>query len=382
MDSITKYLTVGFFSLLLFFVLVLGTATVPRLFQSEWADELNWNGLAKGKLTSKLEARLQEQMVFKEGIRSLWGTLNYWLFKTGQSGVVVGQEGWLYSQEEFGMYKPNLSAFNDNLERIFKYRDILSSLDISLYVVLIPSKVRVVPEKLGYHQLSTDMLATYEVVKQALIDKSVFAVDVRDVFQNLETGRAPYFKTDTHWTQEGAYASALALRNSILETCRTLPWSRAKFELSHGPQMALNGDLAKFIPLGYFKDIVPLEKERMSVPIVSKSEASTEKGAMSLFDDQGNEVVLVGTSYSAIEDWGFAAFLTHVLGTDVLNMAEAGQGPFLPAQKLIASILDGQIAVPKAVIWEIPERYMVMEQESDDLDLVAPKQLAGEISCF
>ena len=67
--------------------------------------------------------------------------------------------------------------------------------------------------------------------------------------------------------------------------------------------------------------------------------------------------VLVGISYSANPDWGFADALMLALGRDVVSVAEQGRGPLAPMQDYLASG-DFAAAPPAVVIWEIPVRYL------------------------
>ncbi|MEN8821030.1 MAG: hypothetical protein ABF271_07985, partial [Abyssibacter sp.] len=72
------------------------------------------------------------------------------------------------------------------------------------------------------------------------------------------------------------------------------------------------------------------------------------------------------TSYSADPLWHFTGALQQALGRDVVNFAEAGQGPFKPMARLLAGD-DLQAAHPRLVIWEVPERYLVQPDAETEL---------------
>jgi alginate O-acetyltransferase complex protein AlgJ len=82
---------------------------------------------------------------------------------------------------------------------------------------------------------------------------------------------------------------------------------------------------------------------------------------LGLFDEVTIPVTLVGTSYSAGRPWNFDGALKEVLGADVLNVAAEGQGPLVPMQRYLDSPRFAD-APPALVIWEIPERYVVLPQ--------------------
>jgi alginate O-acetyltransferase complex protein AlgJ len=91
-----------------------------------------------------------------------------------------------------------------------------------------------------------------------------------------------------------------------------------------------------------------------------KSAAAHTKEA--LFGDEKIPVALVGTSYSANPLWNFAGFLEEALQTDVINAAEEGQGPFETMKTYLASAAFRDNP-PELVVWEIPERYLVVDAE-------------------
>ena len=68
-------------------------------------------------------------------------------------------------------------------------------------------------------------------------------------------------------------------------------------------------------------------------------------------------VAVVGTSYAADPRWSLAERLEAALGVEVLDAAQAGVGPTRP----MAAFLSGpayRSSRPRAVVWEIPERYL------------------------
>ena len=77
------------------------------------------------------------------------------------------------------------------------------------------------------------------------------------------------------------------------------------------------------------------------------------------------EIVLVGTSYSANALWSFEPQLKAALGKDVLNLAEQGHGPFVPMADVIRQLDAGNLH-PRAIIWEIPVRYLDDDTHSQD----------------
>ena len=75
-------------------------------------------------------------------------------------------------------------------------------------------------------------------------------------------------------------------------------------------------------------------------------------------------MALVGTSYSAGEAWDFAGALREALGADVLQAAQEGEGPFEPMSDYLEDDAFLQTP-PRLVVWEIPERYLPVEDTLD-----------------
>jgi alginate O-acetyltransferase complex protein AlgJ len=71
------------------------------------------------------------------------------------------------------------------------------------------------------------------------------------------------------------------------------------------------------------------------------------------------DIVLIGTSYSANTRWNFPGYLKEALGEDIASYAREGAGPFRPMLAYLASE-DFRREPPRLVIWEIPERALVV----------------------
>jgi alginate O-acetyltransferase complex protein AlgJ len=113
------------------------------------------------------------------------------------------------------------------------------------------------------------------------------------------------------------------------------------------------GDLLNYIPLGSLQ-------ERIGPTCDSIYERqTTQQGESSggLFGSSTIPVTLVGTSYSANSLWNFEGALKASLGSDVLNVANQGEGPVVPMREYLAGA-DFRDTPPELVIWEIPERFI------------------------
>ena len=109
-----------------------------------------------------------------------------------------------------------------------------------------------------------------------------------------------------------------------------------------------------------------------NIPLYKAAAVQAPDSSVDLFGQSEASVVLVGTSYSANEKWGFEAALKSSLGEDIVNVAEQGEGPFKPMASYIGSASFRQ-APPKLVIWEIPVRFMLSFNPEEPSDGTEPK---------
>ena len=97
--------------------------------------------------------------------------------------------------------------------------------------------------------------------------------------------------------------------------------------------------------------------------------ATAAGGSVDDFLGDGTEsgapgIALVGTSYSAARIWSFESQLKGALGADIVNYAQEGHGPFVPMRSFMDKLQAGDVTV-KAVIWEIPVRYLDDDAKTD-----------------
>lgn len=57
--------------------------------------------LLNGKLAHTFEAHYDKEFPIKRLGTNLWAALDYTLFHEGRPGVVIGKDGWLFTDEEF-----------------------------------------------------------------------------------------------------------------------------------------------------------------------------------------------------------------------------------------------------------------------------------------
>lgn len=329
-----------------------------------------------GGLAKTFESHYDEHFPVKTLGTSLWAGLDYLLFNEGRPGVQIGQQGWLYSSEEFKAEVDGAQQVRENLALIKGVRNELAQHDVQLLLAIVPSKSRLYPEFVGDHPTSALRQELYPRFLNEMRAADIAAPDLLSALQAGKANGAMFLRTDTHWTPEGADLVAQQLSSALKGSIR-LAGEPQVFVTQASPAKPYSGDLTRFLPLeplfGYL--LPPPDQLRRS----ETQAAEPAAGADALFSDSEMPVALVGTSYSANPAWNFAGALRQHLQRDLSNHAEDGQGPLVPMLKYLQSD-ELKNAPPQLVIWEFPERYLPMANDFSAFDaqwLTTLKQPVG-----
>lgn len=308
--------------------------------------------VVEGGLTRGFESHYDKVFPVKTFGTNVWGAIQFVLFGEGRSGVVVGRNGWLYTSEEFSAYPDGEAQVEANLELIAQVQQKLRARGTELTVAVLPAKARLYPEYVAQHYPAEVHRDLYQRIHAGLQARGVTAPDLLIPLEQCKAQSAVFLRTDTHWTPEGAKCSAQALAVAIAPHASD---SAARYTTETGEPVEHRGDLMQFLPLApYFSALLPRPDLLTARSTVAVSTASTEAD---LFGDApAPAVVLVGTSYSADGRWNFDGALRESLDQDVLNLAQAGHGPFEPMLAYLDKPQEGP--APARLIWEIPERYL------------------------
>lgn len=325
-----------------------------------------------GFYTKKIEAVLDENLSIHNFSVSAMAAIHYFVFSEAAQGAVIGKDEWIFSNEEIVVPVNEQSNIASNLAKVVAVSQFLRQQDITLVVAPVPAKARVLRRYLST-SWPDQRAQLYRHMMDVLQGEKVHVVDSYQAMRSVTTSESLYFRTDTHWTPEGASLVARA----TAEYCRTATNVELNTQLFLTQSQAvqfLDGDLMGFVPLSpWFSLWAPL-------PEPFYGAKTFEQGA-DLFSASKISTILVGTSYSADQRWNFSGALKQALGRDLASVASKGMGPYQPMFELLETpeILDGI----DLVIWEIPERYLMTSYEelefSDVLKINRNDQVASKI---
>ena len=313
--------------------------------------------LINGSWAAAWQSGFVNALPFRDGAIGLWTLVRYGLFREARPEVLIGTGGWLFSTEEFDPPDSLSVPLAEAVDRVASTRDLLSEKGIGLVIALVPTKANVQWTHLGRYVLPPELQARYGDVLSALRARGIDAPDLLGPLRTGAAGADMYLRTDTHWTPQGARLAALAVAASVGPLLDARGSPREPFVTHLGAEIVVAGDLLKFVPLGPWQGRGPAP-DRVAQPVTApEGEGAGQASPGELFADLDIPVALVGTSYSVNAVSGFEGALKDAIDADVLNVAEAGKGPFAPMEAYLASpAIDNPR--PDVVVWEIPERYL------------------------
>lgn len=329
---------------------LLMNAASPEAQASE-AKDLSLSYVIDGEATRDLDTLYKNELPHRAASVGLFGNARYALLGAGRKGVIVGEDGWFFSAEEF----KNVSSADiyAAVDRIAEVQRDLDARGIRLVLAPLPAKSDIYAEEVPYLVRGPAMAETYNTFAAALKDRGIVTADTRPALLAAKPFGEVFLKSDTHWSPSGAKATAEAVQTSLQVAGIALPSESVTAQWQ--TPVSLWGDLTKFVTSPDYAPTVGLTQE--SVPIYRTTVNAAADGADIFGDDTAVPVMLVGTSYSANENWSFADFLRQSLRADVVNVAKEGLGPGVPMMDLLAGVALDE-TTPTVVVWEFPIRYL------------------------
>ncbi len=322
--------------------------------QASEPNSLSLSYVIDGEATRDLDTVYKNELPHRAPSVGLFGNVRYALLGAGRKGVIVGDEGWFFTAEEFKSVPA--TEIDDAAERIAKIRDDLQARGITLVLAPLPAKSDIYAEEVPSLLRSTAMADAYGAFTAALGQRDITVADMRKALLAAKPFGEVFLKSDTHWSPAGAKAAAEAIQSSIQKTGIDLPSQELTAQWQ--TPVSLWGDLTKFVTSPDYAPRVGLSEE--SVPIYRTSVSAEASGTDIFGDDSSVPVMLVGTSYSANETWSFADFLRQAVKADVVNVAKEGLGPGVPMMDLLAGTALDE-TMPSVIVWEFPIRYLGTE---------------------
>lgn len=323
---------------------------MPGRLQPAYAqDDLSLTSVLNGGVTVHLEKLYRDGLPHRQLAVEMIGAARYLVLGEGRRGVVAGEDGYLFTDEEFRSPADLDDYLTTAVDQISSISNTLAEKGVKLAMVPLPAKSDVYADEVEQPAAASSNRKLYDGFRERLEARGIKSVDTRSALIFARQDREVFLKTDTHWTPAGAEAVAGAIVTQVLGE------KTGNYEISAGTEDRIEGDLVKYVTGGVFAPLVGLGNETVT-PYHLVANVGDQK-VDDIFGDATIPVALVGTSYSANELWSFASFLSFKSGLDVANAALVGQGPVAPMRQYLASIKNAE-ALPQTVLWEFPVRFL------------------------
>lgn len=325
--------------------------SLPKLLQFSGQQTETWSLFLNGELSRKFESIYDREFFLREGAINGWSNLQYLLFREGSTGVVTGNNNWLFTNEEYLFPVDHQAALAQHVDAIAQVRAVLAAQGKQLVLLPIPMKLdlyrehaRIQPDP-RLDSVYTDFLAAMQQLQ-------IPTADIRAAMVSGKQQADMFLPRDTHWTPEGARIAAQEL---VRQQPQLVGDTHYVSELNG--TKAAKSDL-----MNYIRFSPRLAPELFEPQLINQYETLSTAAEVNLFGDTAPALALVGTSYTHIEDWNFPGFLQEALRTELVVMAFEANGPFYAMQQFFQSELSRDAAIT-TVIWEFPVRTLISRQQ-------------------
>ncbi|MDQ1078213.1 alginate O-acetyltransferase AlgX-related protein [Pseudoroseomonas cervicalis] len=317
-----------------------------------------------GRLTGAVNHVLAHLLPADATLRAAGGLFRWGLFGSGGPQLRVGCDDWLYLTEELRPWPQPQADMQARAEGLARAARALAQRDITLMVAVVPDKARRHPEHLCGAPWSGQARGRHDRFMALLQAQGLNALSLLPALRGVDPA---YYRTDTHWNQEGAAAAAAAIAASVPPRAGLTREQRFATTLadsdSNGP-----GDLLRLMSLENMPDPFRPHPDRERRATTTPLEGSAPAGGGGLLDETpAPEVVLLGSSYSL--NGNFLGALQQALDSTVISFAQAGGGFSGAATNYFASEAFRDTP-PKLIIWEMPERVIAQPLSEEEQALL------------
>ena len=254
-----------------------------------------WKSYFSGDYTKEYTDYISDQFPGRSRFISIKGRIDNLLGKNEINGVYIGEEGQLIEK-----YKENdKTETNVKVKAINEFLENHKSLNTSF--MLIPTAGSILEDKLPKYAPIDDQLAYIKSIESLLNSDIKFINPYNDLYNNKD--KYIYYKTDHHWTSEGAY---IGYRTMCKELGLT-PKEKEDFNIekvsdsfygslsSKIGSMNVPSDEIEIYSLKDDKVVVNYVVEQKKVPSLFSSEALDKKDKYEVFTAGNHPLINIET---------------------------------------------------------------------------------------
>ena len=158
--------------------------------------KFSFESLKSGNFTSGIESYMSDQVFLKDELVALKTDSERLMLKNYQNGVYFGKDGYYLQQ-----YTEDKAQIDKNIGYVNDFAD---AVDVPVRFLLVPNSVCVNSDKLPNFAVNDDQLESIKYIEQNLSEK----ISLFNAYDTLKAaadkGEQVFYKTDHHWTANGA----------------------------------------------------------------------------------------------------------------------------------------------------------------------------------
>lgn len=173
------------------------------------APKFSWDALLDGSFTSGVETYLEDQFPLRDGWMGLKNRYEFLLGKREFHGVYLCGDTLIHKIEDVSRAEQNIGYL----------RSLTELTDIPVYVGLIPTAAEIWKDRLPAGAENFDQAAYLERVRES-VPGAVWVDIAGRLRENAD--QPVFYRTDHHWTSEGAWCGYAALMDAMGLECQPL----------------------------------------------------------------------------------------------------------------------------------------------------------------
>ena len=288
---------------------------------------------------------------------------------------VIGRNGWMFKHPLDFLVLDTELAQSENFTKLLQS---LKKHQIELSIVVLPLRASVSSTYFS----EADIFQHYKIeVAQENYNKAieelkhlgVYAPNILEIAINLsKSSENPFFLSqENHWSNLGA--QLVAQRLAAIVTPSLI--GNETMEIVELGLSTMTGNFAEQL-LRH----CPEYKTIFDVEIFEISQITSQNTSMGLFDEATpSTTVLLGTSQSAMSEWGFQSHLENQLSQPIHNAAVKAGGGWRAITTYMSSP-DFHTNKPKHIIWELPYNWLAELPKETNINEVNYRQIFGVLN--
>lgn len=318
---------------------------------------LSTTEVVEGGYARRIDRSLDDHSAIADTFGPRYRQILIELFRVGNQQIHFGHDDWLFLSASLDNYPPPgsieylpklVGSIADTAREFEKH-------GCKVVFVLVPDKAVVAPEKVAMH--IERPAEAFELALENMRREGLHVVDPRNVLREGDDV-IHYFRTDTHWTAQGAMRTAHAVARQLLSIYPNGEFPGEPYQPV--VETAILPDVASDLQglLGVPEESAAWRRYLESRKYLQVRDPRTKE---IVEDREPRAIVCGGTSFA--NGTNLPALLSASLGRRVENMTGAGKPISYPGVMLLEEIAAGTREWPRLFIWELPDRLFYLHAE-------------------